>query len=383
MWRCSPSIECRRSFFLNNAYITGVCIDISGAYAKLVVNGNEVTFYGYSDETCESDELAVGSVTADGSCDSEDFLAYTVLSNSDAYTVPQGGLTDAYFGGSDCDSAPAQYLQVGIAGCMMSMDDEGNVEGSVAIAYTSDGCTLDSFTSQDCSGSAAATQTITNGQCIANSQEVDFLEGIFTSEGEALYCTAAGTSSDSDDVCFAGSETVLLESGLSIAMENVMVGDRIQVASTDGSLEFSEVIFVPHEKNSQRSVFVELETARSSLKVTPTHLVLAGECGSNMALTRAEEVTVGSCLAGVSGEEAVTASSRTSADGVYSVITSHSDGIIVVNGFKASSFALNHAVGNTYYQIHRALYHVAPGIVGALSGLGSFLGSVVVSAVSA
>jgi hypothetical protein len=266
---------------------------------------------------------------------------------------------------------------------MMNLGDDGNVDGSVAIAYTSDGCTLDTFSSLDCSGTATETSEVTNGYCAANTQDVEFLAGSISTEGEAIYCTAAGTSSDSDDVCFAGSETVLLESGVSIAMENVMVGDRIQVASTDGSLEFSEVIFVPHEKNSQRSVFVELETARSSLKVTPTHLVLAGECGSNMALTRAEEVTVGSCLAGVSGEEAVTASSRTSADGVYSVITSHSDGIIVVNGFKASSFALNHAVGNTYYQIHRALYHVAPGIVGALSGLGSFLGSVVVSAVSA
>lgn len=175
-------------------------------------------------------------------------------------------------------------------------------------------------------------------------------------------------------MCFAGSETLLLESGSPISMERVQVGDRIQVASaTDGSLSFADVIHLPHRRNFHPSTFVELETFSGSIKATPSHLVISGTCGTKMKLTRAEDVVVGSCLASTSGEEMVIGSSNTQGQGVYSVVTSHPHGIIVVNGYKASSFALNHAVPNAYYNIHRMLHAYAPGLVQSLDGIGGFL----------
>ena len=109
-------------------------------------------------------------------------------------------------------------------------------------------------------------------------------------------------------------------------------------------------------------VLLKKKLAHAAPLVTPTHLVMAGECGGTMTLIRAENVPVGSCLASISGHKKIIASTKTSSRGVYSVITAHHDGIIVVNGFKASSFALNHEVSNIYYHIYRALYLVAPGM---------------------
>ena len=162
-------------------------------------------------------------------------------------------------------------------------------------------------------------------------------------------------------------------------MEDAKIGDKVQVATAAGSIEFADVVFIPHDKNTQASSFVELETATSSLKVTPAHLVMT----CDKSLVRAESVAVGTCLATVAGEETVTAATTSHGHGVYSVITSHADGIIIVNGFKASSFAMNHAVTNAYYNIHRALYAVAPGMVAGLTGLGAFLGKVAGAAYSA
>ena len=162
-------------------------------------------------------------------------------------------------------------------------------------------------------------------------------------------------------------------------MEDVKIGDRVQVAAADGSLDFADVISLPHAQNSIVSSFVEIETATSSLKATPTHLVMT----CDKSLVRAENVAVGACLATVAGEETVTAASTIQGQGVYSAVTSHADGIIVVNGFKASSFALNHNVANAYYNIHRALYAYAPSMVAGLSGLTAFLGKLAFGAYSA
>ena len=170
------------------------------------------------------------------------------------------------------------------------------------------------------------------------------------------------SSSDSDGGdkkgCFAGTEALLLQSGDYISIDKVKVGDRVQVASTDGFLSFADVVFLPHEKNAQPAPFIKIETnSGASLKVTPSHLVLAGSCEvDDMKLTRAEDVAVGECMLTVSGEDVVVNVSKTREKGVYTIVTSHKDGIIVVNGFVASSFSYNHMIANFYYDLHRALY---------------------------
>jgi hypothetical protein len=183
-----------------------------------------------------------------------------------------------------------------------------------------------------------------------------------------------------DASCFAGSETLLLESGMLVSMENVKLGDRILVAALDGNFEYADVIALPHEKNNRETFFVELVTIIGSLKVTPSHLVMVGACDNtmniNMKLTRAGDVPLGSCMATSQGSVEVTAAHVTKSHGVYSVVTAHADGLLMVNGFKASSFAVNHAVANAYYHVHRALYQVAPFLVRGMASVSATLGAI-------
>ena len=173
----------------------------------------------------------------------------------------------------------------------------------------------------------------------------------------------ASSSSDSGDKkgCFAGTETLLLESGSSISMEDVKLGDRVQVASSDNTFSFATVIHIPHSKNRDQAQFVEIQTFESSLKVTPYHLIMTSNCedvDKNMQLKAAQDVTITDCLVSSSDRKnrEITAVSKTSGEGVYTVVTDHSDGFVVVNGYVASSFSYSHVIVNSYYHLHRALY---------------------------
>jgi len=154
---------------------------------------------------------------------------------------------------------------------------------------------------------------------------------------------------------------VTLESGKQVAMANVRVGDRVQVATAAGETTFSDVVFVPHKANSKQSTFVELETSMGrTLKATPTHLIVAGQCGESMNLVRAKDIAVGDCVKTVAGEDKVVASETNTGFGVYTIVTSEMSGYVVVNGIVASSFAQLHFLPNMYYNIHRALYNILP-----------------------
>ena len=64
------------------------------------------------------------------------------------------------------------------------------------------------------------------------------------------------------------------------------------------------------------------------------------------------------------------------AEGVYTIVTDKSDDLVVVNGIVASPFAVNHAVANAVYNVHRVFYSVAPKLVApmaaVMSGLAAF-----------
>ena len=64
------------------------------------------------------------------------------------------------------------------------------------------------------------------------------------------------------------------------------------------------------------------------------------------------------------------------ADGVYTIVTDKADDLVVVNGIVASPFAVNHAVANAVYNVHRVLYGVAPKLVvpmvAVMSGLAAY-----------
>lgn len=145
----------------------------------------------------------------------------------------------------------------------------------------------------------------------------------------------------------------------------MVIGDVIQVVAADGSLKFSEVVFLPHCPNTKRTTFSELTlVSGNSLRATPAHLVMAGVCGTGaFTLTAMTDISKGSCVQTASGEDAVTAIGLVIDYGIYTVVTKESSGLVLVNGIRASSFAHNHWFVNMYYNIHRAVYELAPSLL--------------------
>ena len=172
------------------------------------------------------------------------------------------------------------------------------------------------------------------------------------------------SSSTTTTSCFAGSETLLLETGATVTMEDVQVGDKVLVASLDGKSTFySPVMVLPHAANSIQTRFVQLSTVSGKdIKMTADHLVMSGVCGGSLSLVQAGSVKVGACLATVSGEEAVSAVSVVVGEGVYTVVP-EKDALLVVNGVIASPFAVNHLIANAFYNIHRVVLSVAPSVM--------------------
>jgi len=182
----------------------------------------------------------------------------------------------------------------------------------------------------------------------------------------ANICTKSTTLSLKDLLallCFAGSESVLLESGASKLLSEVVVGDRVLAASAAGKTLFSPVVAIPHALNDVVAVFQHISTdSGRDIKLTPLHLIANGVCGSGkFSLVQAGSVAAGSCLQSVDGEDRVVSNEAVQGAGAYSVVTQ--EALVVVNGFVASPFAENHAVGNAYYNIHRALSLLAPGLL--------------------
>jgi len=207
------------------------------------------------------------------------------------------------------------------------------------------------------------------GLCIEEDQVEDFqasalsLMGYTFTDIDESECKPYGTkypldcfASDSDDaVCFSGMDTVQLESGETKMLSEVQVGDRVLSADAQGTLSYSDVVFLPHAANNKAATFVNIATeGGKALKATKTHLVqtCAGE------LTYAGALKAGDCLRTVDGEERVASTSATKAEGIYSVVAQNE--FIVVGGIVASPFAFAHGATNAVYNIHRALYKVAP-----------------------
>jgi len=199
-------------------------------------------------------------------------------------------------------------------------------------------------------------------------------------QGFSMTCYASASSggSSGSSSCFAGSEVVRLASGETKAIADVVVGDSIEVYSVrDKDIHFSDVIAVPHAKNSIVTDFQHIVTEQGSdVKLTADHLLPAGTCGSatELPLSRAADVEVGACIQTVLGQETVAANVVTKGEGVYTVVAEKGD-YIVVNNVVASPFAVNHVVANGFYDIHRALYSLVGPAIASSVLLKTYLGS--------
>ena len=175
--------------------------------------------------------------------------------------------------------------------------------------------------------------------------------------------TSSSKSNDKSDskACFAGTETVALESGEIKSISGVVVGDRVLAADARRQPLFAEFIFVPHGANEEEAFFTHITTALGrDIKLTASHILPAGDCDSQSPLPHvyASEVTVGSCILTVSGVEKVSAVGAVPGLGLYTIITKEQ--YVVVNGIIASPFAFSHVLGNCYYNIHRLVHAFFP-----------------------
>lgn len=195
----------------------------------------------------------------------------------------------------------------------------------------------------------------------------------------ALAATPTATPADTSSAsCFSGDDTVTLESGALKPLADVLVGDRILSSDSQGKLSFSDVVFLPHGANSQEANFVEIATASKVVKATQMHLFLT--CDG--ALAYAGSLKTGDCLRTIDGGEAIMSTKFTIASGLYTAVTQNE--FLVVNGVIASPFAVAHGITNAYYNIHRALYKLAPSVLksSAVISSNALLGSTVVRAAS-
>jgi len=235
--------------------------------------------------------------------------------------------------------------------------------------YSDNQCT-DLSGTEDGKPIAVDTFYSTVGTCVADQFSDDFVGSTWNGYQYALMenqCTFKTSLISLKDLlallCFSGSESVQLESGASKPLSEVSVGDRVLAASADGKTLFSPVVAMPHALNEAKAVFQHISAASGrDIKLTPLHLIANGACGSGkFSLVQANTVQVGSCLRSVDGEERVVSNEAVQGAGAYSLVTQ--EALVVVNGFVASPFAENHAVGNAYYNIHRALALMAPGLL--------------------
>jgi hypothetical protein len=154
----------------------------------------------------------------------------------------------------------------------------------------------------------------------------------------------------SDDTCFSGDDAVTLASGESKLLSDVQVGDRVLTADATGAFSFAAVVALPHARNNKVASFVNVATASGkSVKATKLHLLQ--QCDGSLAY--AGSLAVGDCLRTVDGSDVVAAVTMTTAEGLYTAVTTNE--FLVVNGIVASPFAVTHGLVNAYYNLHRVV----------------------------
>jgi len=149
----------------------------------------------------------------------------------------------------------------------------------------------------------------------------------------------------------------MLESGVSKALSEVVIGDKILSADSKGALSFSDVVYLPHAANEDGATFYAITTAGGkTVKATKMHLLKT--CSG--ALTYAGSLKQGDCLRTADGEEGVIDVKIEMGKGIYTVVTQNE--FPVISGIIASPFAITHGIVSAYYNIHRVLYKIAPAL---------------------
>ena len=150
---------------------------------------------------------------------------------------------------------------------------------------------------------------------------------------------------------------MIIEAGFDKPLSEVQVGDRVLTVNAQGEPVFSDVVYVPHGRNEEHTIFAQVATASGrDLKMTLNHYLPAGACAlSTLPLISAGQVVVGDCVQTVSGREQVVSVGKVEGKGIYTVIAMEE--LIVVNGIVATPYGgVNPTLANWYYNLHRLAY---------------------------
>lgn len=153
-----------------------------------------------------------------------------------------------------------------------------------------------------------------------------------------------------DTTCFPWNAMVYLEDGSRITMEEVRVGDRVQVSSS----EFSEVfVFTHRDRYDSATHYVEITSGNVSVTMTGSHLIHVSK-----GMIQASDCKRGLKILTVFGWQVVTSVREVKASGLYNPQTLHGD--IVVDGVVASTFttAVQTHMASGLLSPLRALYRV-------------------------
>ncbi|NP_001310756.1 sonic hedgehog protein-like precursor [Parasteatoda tepidariorum] len=160
-----------------------------------------------------------------------------------------------------------------------------------------------------------------------------------------IHCSVKSESADAgrSGGCFDGDSTVRTEAGPK-KMSDLQVGERVQVARTDGQTDYSEVILFLDRNETQQRLYNTLETENGrSITLTPTHLIFtASPHQTTPQATFAKHVEIGDYIYVASDRkvtlEKVISVTSSAKKGVFAPLTR--EGNLVVDGVVASCYAI-------------------------------------------
>jgi len=354
-------------------------------YGTYTVNNNVLTYNSYSAAGCASANLVSSTVQASvgTSCSSAGGVTWTISSTSSnlpATPTAVGGVIEQLFLDTGCATAIG-WNYYPFYTCVLNSALQAYWIPSCASTSSAN---INTYPSLICSTASASANsnwnlmsTCTAGQPASSGyswEASDLWANSASGIGSIAYtqtCYTPPSSSSSSSSCFAGSESVMLASGESKSIADVQIGDKVLAfSSAEQKTVFSDVVAVPHTKNDVAADFQHIVLADGAdIKLTAEHLLPAGDCAaSSLPLKRAADVKVGECVQTTTQSVSVVSNTVVAGSGVYTIVTEKAD-YVVVNGIVASPFAVNHAIANFVYGIHRAVYAVAPKLVGPVAGI--------------
>ena len=173
--------------------------------------------------------------------------------------------------------------------------------------------------------------------------------------------------------CFPGSSTFVDRYGSRREMHSLKIGEKVQVAAK-GKICLEPVITFIHREQEKLQQFLSITTTKNSnLKITEDHLLFVEKNGLPQAIP-ARVVKIGDTVYvkqnGLMKTATVQDISTVYEKGVYAPVTR--SGTILINDVHTSCYfdVLSHKWSHRAMGVPRAIYHVSPGILRCISGLG-------------